>query len=80
MHTWDDDCGGPSSIPGFVPILRSHEYETAADLQDGPFTAILGFNEPNHRGQDDRSPEWVAGEWVQIQQRFPDKVSDLNIR
>jgi hypothetical protein len=28
---------------------------------------ILGFNEPNHRAQDDMSPEEAAREWIKIQ-------------
>jgi hypothetical protein len=50
-----------------VPIIRKNEYTSAWDLPDIEADTILGFNEPNHRGQDNMSPEETAREWVQIQ-------------
>ena len=77
IHGWGGDkysCPGKKGPPGFVPILRKHEYTTAEDLQDFESDTILGFNEPNHKSQDNISPEWTATEWIKIQGRYPDKT------
>jgi len=77
IHGWsgpDYSCPGGRGPAGFVPILRRHEYSDAWSLPDGDFTAVIGFNEPNRPDQDNVSPEWVAGEWVNLQTRFPSKT------
>ena len=77
IHGWTGpqySCPGGSGPPGFVPILRKHEYRDALSLPDGNFDAVIGFNEPNRHDQDNVSPEWVAGEWIKIQARFPNKT------
>ena len=77
IHGWsgpDYSCPGGRGPPGFVPILRKHEYTDAWSLPDGDFTAVIGFNEHNRPDQDNVSPQWVAGEWRNLQQRFPDKT------
>jgi len=80
IHGWDGpaySCPGGRGPPGFVPILRKHEYTDiggADALPDIEADTILGFNEPNHPSQDNMSPEETAIEWIKIQERFPDKT------
>jgi len=77
IHGWSGpaySCPGGRGPPGFVPILRKHEYTSAEALPDIEADTILGFNEPNHPSQDNMSPEETALEWIAIQERFPDKT------
>jgi len=77
IHGWSGEsysCPGSKGPPGFIPILRKHEYSKAEDLPEFEADTILGFNEPNHKSQDNISPEWTAKEWIKIQARFPDKI------
>ena len=73
IHGWSGEkysCPGNKGPPGFIPILRKHEYGWAIPKAD----TILGYFQPNHLEGDNVSPEWTAKEWIKIQKRFPDRT------
>ena len=37
------------------------------------YDTVLGFNEPNHKGQANMSPQKAAQEWRKLQRAYPDK-------
>jgi len=65
------DCDTPPP-PGFVPMVWGY-YGHTPDIE-GEFLTILGYNEPNHQDQSNLSPEKAATGWMELQEKFPDKV------
>ena len=44
------------------------------DIKADPFDTIFGFNEPNHEGQSNLSPQKAAYAWIDLQEKYPEKI------
>jgi hypothetical protein len=67
------ECGTQPKPGNVVPMIggyRDHIDEIKAD----PYDTILGFNEPNHKDQSNLSPERAAFAWVELQEKYPNKI------
>ena len=43
------------------------------------YPILLGFNEPNHEDQSNIEPEMAAAAWIELQNLYPDKVSNSSL-
>lgn len=70
FYNWRSHRNGINSRPGvvFVPMIWGRRHLTANDVelarQNGPI--LLGFNEPDHRGQANMSVEEALDLWPQL--------------
>ena len=67
------ECG-PQPKPGnFIPMIWGY-WGDIKDIHAEPYDTILGFNEPNHKDQSNLSPEEAAFAWIELQEKYPEKV------
>jgi len=70
-------CGPPPSGKDFIPMIATVNADDRPwmddinDPVDDQYKFILGFNEPERH---DISPEDAARTWIEIQNRYPDKI------
>jgi len=75
VHWWynwglngDMGCGEEA---GFLPMHWGYYGGEFVELN---YSMVLGFNEPNHKGQANLSPQKAAQGWVKMQSSYPEKV------
>ena len=67
------ECGAQPTPGFFVPMIWGY-YGHIPDIKADPLDTILGFNEPNHEKQSNLSPEEAAFAWIELQEKYPDKI------
>ena len=76
------NCGPAPAGKTFVPMVTGYSEEDRPwmddinDPVDDQYDVILGFNEPNRPDHADLPPEVAASAWVELQNLYPNKVSE----
>ena len=68
FYNWKPQDPCPPAQPGFVPMIWSQDFVTdIPKLRGKNYSALLGFNEPDNKGQSDMTVEQALSLWPQLE-------------
>ena len=71
-------CGPQPADKSFVPMVWNIQLMQEDPVEER-YPILLGFNEPNHEDQSNIEPELAAAAWIELQNLYPDKVSNSSL-
>ena len=68
FYNWKPQDPCPPTQPGFVPMIWSQDFVSdIPKLRGENYSALLGFNEPDNKGQSDMTVEQALSLWPQLE-------------